>query len=421
MLAPLMMLLLSAPPTLGGCQVLPANHIFNTDISALPVHPNSAAFLATISAAPRKLHLDLGAQMDQSASDFYGIPYQVVTGSTVAWKKIRYQSQGSTQDAAADESDCANAQRQKVTPCDNTPEAYFPFGASPLVEGGIQTNQAIYGDHHVLVLDAETCALWEAYHCYPNTVGGWDVLSTAMWALGSNDLRTATWTSADAAGFPILPLLLRGEEADLGAINHALRFTIESTKIRNTYTWPATHKTNNGGSSQDKPQMGQLFRLKASYNAPDAFTPKAKAIVKALKTYGMYIADGGSDMYITGAPSPLWDDDTIADVQRIDHTNFEAVDLTPVTSHPEFVASSAAVPAAFAVSGNTEPPVGTGTPASGGGLPATSGGSTNPGGAGGEGNPVRQGCAQTHTGAVLVLVLSGVVVLRASARRRYRK
>jgi hypothetical protein len=169
-------------------------------------------------------------------------------------------------------------------------------------------------------------------------------LSSAAFDLRSNALRPAGWTSADAAGFPILPLLLRSDEASSGAINHALRFTIQSSKIRNSFVWPARHHTNNGGSLASKPAMGQLFRLKASYAIPASFTTQARAILTAMQRYGMYIADGGSDMFVQGEPSAQWLSTTISQVQTVPHTAFEAVDLSALMARAGFNADSAAVP-----------------------------------------------------------------------------
>lgn len=229
-------------------------------------------------------------------------------------------------------------------PCINTgSQPVLPMAASPKVEGGIETNPANYGDHHVLTLDTDACVLWESYHSYPHG-GGWDILSAAAFDLGSNALRPAGWTSSDAAGFPILPLLLRADEASRGEITHALRFTILSSKIRAAYVWPARHLTTNGGSAASKPAMGQLFRLRADYPIPESANTQAKAILTALKRYGMYIADGGSDMFIQGEPNAKWDSATFDAVQTVPHTAFEAVDLSSIAGRPGFNADSAAVP-----------------------------------------------------------------------------
>jgi hypothetical protein len=150
---------------------------------------------------------------------------------------------------------------------------------------------------------------------------------------------------ADAAGFPILPLLLRASEASAGEIRHALRFTIQSSSIRNQYVWPARHLTSNGTMSASLPPMGQLFRLKASYQIPSNYNTQSRAILQALKTYGMYIADGGSNMYIQGDPSAAWQDNTFSQVQSVGSSQFEAVDLSPIMNRAGFDPNSAAVPA----------------------------------------------------------------------------
>ncbi|WP_137936446.1 glycosyl hydrolase family 18 protein [Chitinivorax sp. B] len=329
----------AAPPVIGNCRILPADHIFNTPIDALPKHPSSDTFIRTIRSTPRNLHLDLGTQMDQTKDDFYGIPWQNVRGKSLVWKKLGFDAPWGGQGRT--ESDCAVKTASgylSISPCTaaNAANPIFPIPDHPIVEGGIPTSSSDEGDHHILAIDQDSCVLWEAYHAFPRTDGGWNVHSTARFDLNSNVLRPDGWTSADAAGFPILPLLLRADEASRGEINHALRFTIQSSKIRNSHVWPARHDTSNGGGSLDKPPMGQLFRLKASYVIPDNFTPQAKAILKALKKYGMYIADGGSDMYITGEPSNRWQSATISQVQSVPHTQFEAVDITPVTKRPGF-------------------------------------------------------------------------------------
>ncbi len=328
----------AAPPSISGCQIFPSDHIFNTRIDSLPVHPHSADFITRINSATRKLHLDLGMSEDMKSSEYYGIPYNVVSGGAITWQPVFYT------DGWPDESDCAKADHSFASPCVNVAQPLIPIPVSPLVEGGIETNPANYGDHHILTLDKDSCVLWETYHSYPHTGGGWDILSSARFDLKSNALRPAGWTSSDAAGFPILPLLLRADEASSGEINHALRFTIQSSKIRNSYTWPATHLTNNGDNAETRPPMGQLFRLKADYVIPATFNTQSRAILTALKRYGMYIADGGSDMYIQGEPSAKWEEATISQVQSVPHTAFEAVDLSPIQRRTGFDVNSARVP-----------------------------------------------------------------------------
>lgn len=338
-----------SPAAIAGCQMFPANHIFNTPIDGLPVDPNSAAYLTTIGS--HNIHLDLGTSVDVTASDYYGIPYNVVHGNAITWGDAFYKTTD-TADLNWDpttEADCAaGSAHTLVSPCTAAaaPQPLFPIPAVPLVEGGIDTDPSQpYGDHHMLLLDADTCRLWELYHCYPDPKSGWDIFGSASFDLGSNALRPDGWTSADAAGFPILPLLLRADEASSGTISHALRFTIDSDHIRTSYIWPARHLTGNGTSSQSLPPMGQLFRLKASYAIPTSFNAQSRAIAQAMRTYGMYIADGGSAMYVQGEPSASWAEDTFSQVQAIGSAQFEAVDITPIMGRAGFDPSSAAVPA----------------------------------------------------------------------------
>jgi hypothetical protein len=331
-------------PALGGCPLFPANHVFNTPIDTLPVDAHSAAYLQTIGSAG--IHLDLGTQTDPTAADYYGIPYNLVHGNSLSWPATRYFSADPSLDwTPQDESDCAfGAAHALVSPC-TAAAPLFPIAAQPLVEGGIVTDPSQpYGDHHLLIVDQDQCRLWELYHVYPNGSAGWDIFGSSSWDLRSNALRPAGWTSSDAAGFPILPLLLKQAEAASGAIHHALRFTILSSHIRNSYVWPARHLTGNGTSSLNLPPMGQLFRLKASYVIPATDSVQSKAILQALKTYGMYIADGGSNLYVQGEPSAAWDDTIFTQVHAVQTSDFEAVDITAITSRAGFDADSAAVP-----------------------------------------------------------------------------
>ncbi len=271
-------------------------------------------------------------------------------GKTIPWQTVLF----STTDTdnldwdPTEEADCAvGAAHTLTSPCTAAaaPKPQFPIPATPLVEGGIVTDPAQpYGDHHILLLDADTCSLWELYHAYPDPKGGWDIFGAAYFDLKSNALRPEGWTSADAAGFPILPLLLRADEASSGRIQHALRFTIDSGKIRTEYTWPARHLTGNGTGAKSLPPMGQAFRIKSSYVIPTKFNNQSRAIVQALKTYGMYLADGGSSMYIQGEPSASWEEDTFSQVQSVSSSEFEAVDLSPIAARAGFDPDSARVP-----------------------------------------------------------------------------
>jgi hypothetical protein len=328
---------------LGGCAMFPANHIFNTPIDDLPVDPNSAAYITTIGAT-RKIHLDLGTTTDQSSAEFYGIPYNLVAANALTWPTVQYTSPDPNYDwSPTDESDCADGSKAIVSPC-TIGSPHLPFPASPIVEGGLSTaaDHQPDGDHHLLVLDTDTCRLWEGYHVY-RPGGTYQIFGSATFDLKKTEMRPSTWTSADAAGFPILPLLIRGDEASAGQILHPLRFTIQTSKIRDEFIWPATHQTN-GPSETQYPPMGQLFRLKASFTVPSTANTQTRAILTALKTYGMYLADGGSDMYISGTPDASWEDATFATVQAVAASEFEAVDITAITKRSGWSATSAAVP-----------------------------------------------------------------------------
>ncbi|HSD86551.1 MAG TPA: hypothetical protein VLB44_03515 [Kofleriaceae bacterium] len=330
-------------PVIAGCPILPDDHIFNTKIDSLPVDPNSAAYITTIGGAV-KLHLDLGPQTDQTQGDFYGIPYNVVAAQAMTWPTVAYTSPDPNLNwDPTTESDCADANHSVVSPCPIS-SPHLPIPASVLVEGGISTavDHQPYGDHHILVLDTDSCQLWETYHSY-DVSNQWQIFGSAVFDLRSNNLRPATWSSADAAGFPILPLLLKADEATSGEIKHALRFTILTSKIRGSYAWPATHESSNG-TSTSQPPYGQLFRLKASYTIPSTFNTQSRAILTAMKTYGMYIADGGSDMYVTGDPSASWLGSTFTEVQSVPASQFEAVDLSSIKTRAGWSATSAAVP-----------------------------------------------------------------------------
>jgi len=154
------------------------------------------------------------------------------------------------------------------------------YSQSPLVESGIETDQSNYADHHLLIVDADTCHLWETYHTYPNTQGGWDILGASLFDMSSNELRPEGWSSSDAAGFPISAAPDTSRRGDTGVISHALRFTIPTNQIRNSYIWPARHRTPTE-RCHSRFTMGQLFSLKASYQIPSSYTTQAKAILTA--------------------------------------------------------------------------------------------------------------------------------------------
>jgi hypothetical protein len=267
--------------TLGGCPVLPRDHAFNRDISRAPVDPRSDAYVRSIGPAAR-LHPDF-------ASRTYGIPFRIVP-RTQKKVPIRFTDYG-------DESD----------------KGPYPVPLNAPVEGG--------SDRHVLVLQKGTCTLYELFGAR-RSGSGWSAASGARFDLRSGRPRPKGWTSADAAGLPILPGLARP-----GAITHALRVTVPRTQ--KAYVSPARHFASSEGDP-NLPPMGLRLRLKASFDT-SRFHGQALTILKALKRYGMIVADNGSPWYITGAPDRRWDDDNLHTLGQVPGSAFEAVQSGPLT------------------------------------------------------------------------------------------
>jgi len=279
-----------AAPSIAGCAIFSEDNVWNTPIDTLPVDSNSQSYITTIGAA-RGLHADFGSGLWDGGP--IGIPYVAVSGSQA---KV-----GITFDYA-DESD----------------PGPYPIPPDAPIEGGSQST----GDRHVLVLDKDHCILYELYSAYPQTNGTWQAGAGAVYNLNSNSLRPSTWTSADAAGLPILPGLARYDEVAAGEIRHALRFTAQQT--RNTFIWPARHEASSR-TEQQYPPMGQRFRLKADYDI-SGFSKETRVILTALKKYGMILADNGSSWYISGAPDPGWDNDLLHELGSVTGSAFVAVD-----------------------------------------------------------------------------------------------
>ncbi|MCA9855562.1 MAG: hypothetical protein KC482_18575 [Dehalococcoidia bacterium] len=276
-------------PIVGGCQVFPSDNPWNTDVSTLPLDPNSGGYMAAIAdlGGNQKLHPDFGSFSG------YGIPFVVVPQSQPG-VPITFTAYG-------DESD----------------PGPYPVPLDAPVEGGPDSD----GDRHVLVLQEETCKLYELYRAFP--VGaGWEADSGAVFDLGSNALRPDGWTSADAAGLPILPGLVRYEEAQSGSINHAIRVTFSSTQ--KAYIHPATHWASND-TNPNLPPMGLRLRLKASFET-SGYTGHARVILEAMKRYGVIVADNGSNWFFTGASDPRWDDDNLDQLKEVPGSAFEVVD-----------------------------------------------------------------------------------------------
>ena len=286
-----------AVPTLPGvtdCSVFPADNVWNARIDDRDVASNSATMISTIG-------LNAGLHMDFGSYAGYGIPYNVVTSATPT----------STVTFDYDEDS------------DHVP---YPIPASPKIEGG---GSAGAGDRHILMVDKDTCRLYELFNAR-KVNGAWRAGSGATWDMHSNALRTAGWTSADAAGLPILPGLVRYDEVADGAINHALRFTTDET--RKAYIYPARHYASDS-TSASLPPMGLRVRLEASYDT-SGFSPQARVIAEALKKYGMILADNGSPWYITGVSDPSFDDDVMHELDVITGHDLEVVDTTGLVNGP---------------------------------------------------------------------------------------
>jgi hypothetical protein len=275
-----------------------ADNVWNVAIDTLPVDVNSAAYITTIGAA-KTMHADFGTVYNGAPN---GIPFIVVPGS---------QPRVAVSFDYADESD----------------PGPYPVPPDAPIEGGPSST----GDRHVLIVDRDGGKLYELFAAYPNPDGSWRAGSGAIFDLDGNALRPAGWTSADAAGLPILPGLVRYEEVVAGEIPHALRFTAPQT--RNAFIWPARHKASSlSGSTY--PPMGQRFRLKASVDIA-SFGPNVQVVLRALKKYGMFLADNGSSWFLSGAPDPRWDDDELHQLGRLTGADFEAVDESALMADPD--------------------------------------------------------------------------------------
>ncbi len=204
----------------------------------------------------------------------------------------------------------------------------YPIPTDAPIEGGPNAT----GDRHVIVLERDNCLLYEVFYAFPQNGGtSWTGGSGAIWDLTSNTIRGELgWTSADAAGLPILPGLVTYEEVASGEINHAIRFTVPQT--RNTYVWPATHQASSLSGVQ-YPPMGQRFRLKANFDI-SGYSEEAQVILQAMKTYGIILADNGSAWYISGAPSESWDNDILHEMDNVLGSNFEAVNVSSLMVDP---------------------------------------------------------------------------------------
>lgn len=292
MLASLVLAAPAAAASLPGaprCPVFPRDNAFNQRVDSLPVAADSARIVASVG-LEGGLHPDFGSGTYEGRP--IGIPFDVVSRRT---KRSRVSFD------YADESD----------------RVRYPIPGKVHIEGGAGAD----GDRHALLVDRDACRLYELY-ALERRGNGWHAGSGATWRLRSNRVRPKGWTSADAAGLPILPGLARYDEVRRGRINHALRFTVSQT--RNAFVFPARHFASSL-SDPALPRMGERLRLKGSVDI-SRYPRQARIVLQALKTYGMLVADNGSDWYISGAPSPGWDNDALQSLGGIHGSDFEVVD-----------------------------------------------------------------------------------------------
>jgi hypothetical protein len=312
----------AAPPG-ADCPLFPADDAWHADISRLPVHARSQAWINSMGSG-RRLHPDFGPA--GAGEQPYGIPYVVVDGSH-AKVTVSFEYD--------DESDTGP----------------YPFGPDTPVEGG--------SDRHALIVDKSTCTLYELY------AAEWDASgptagSGAIWDLRSSDLRPAGWTSTDAAGLPILPGLLRRDEVAAGLVDHAIRVTASRTD--RSFLWPARHQA---GYARDPnlPPMGARFRLKADFDL-SPYRADTKVVLRAMQRHGLIVADNGSDWYFTGTSEPGWDTDLLDELKRIPAAAFEALDASSLMADPDSgrVAAAPATTVTTAPTTTTEPPTTTTRP-----------------------------------------------------------
>ena len=303
----------SAATTVPGapnCPLFPSDNIWNTDISKLPVDSHSAAWLASMDSATAYLHPDFGPNPGRFP---YGIPFNIVT-SAHPLVPIKFQYAGQS---------------------DKGP---YPFGPTTLIEGGKNAG----GDRHAIMVNRDTCTLYELWHAHYHKAGS-AAGSGAIWNLTSNQLRPAGWTSADAAGLPILPGLLNYSQIEAAVkstkpIAHAIRFTAQRT--RSAYLWPARHDAGSG-TSPSLPPMGARFRLKASFNVAGfcgstvPYCADAKVVLVEMQQYGLILADNGSNWFFQGSVYPQWPNGLISLLKQIPASGFQAVNESCLMVSPD--------------------------------------------------------------------------------------
>jgi len=274
-------------PDAPNCPLFPETNVWNKPVGKLPLRANSRKIVRAIGAR-LPLHADFGSGLWDGGP--IGIPITVVDSS---------QGTSAVDFQYDDESD----------------PGPYPIPNGVAIEGGDDSD----GDRHAIIVDSNSCTLYELFALYPSP---WSAGSGAIWSLTSNALRPRGWTSADAAGLPILPGLVRYEEVAAGHIDHAIRFTV--SRSRRDYVYPARHFASSL-TSKSLPPMGLRLRLRAGYPV-SGFPYQARVVLKALKRYGMVVADNGTSWYLTGAPDPAWDNDQLHTLGKVKGSDFRVVD-----------------------------------------------------------------------------------------------
>jgi hypothetical protein len=283
----------------AGCPTFPSDNYWHADVSTLPVHPRSRDWLRHMSPSSR-LHPDFGPSYGEQPVP-YGIPVTVV-GAGHPKVKVRF--------GYASESD----------------RVRYPLGTDTRIEGGWKAG----GDRHAIVVDRSTCRLYETWNTKRRN-GVWHAGSGAVWDLTSNRLRRNGWTSADAAGLPILPGLLTWSEVAHGTVDHAIRFTTDVTDRR--YVWPARHQAGSV-SNRNYPPMGARFRLKAGFDL-SGYRADTRVVLRAMQTYGLVLADNGSPWYFQGDASSKWPSGLLDELKSVPARAFVAVDTRPLMVDPD--------------------------------------------------------------------------------------
>ena len=338
---------------IAGCQLFPGSSIFYQridDTARFPRHPDSYRWLASIGTRTR-LFTDWGHDTAR------GIPYNVVDGTskTTNWPLLSFDILDERAGPVAGvgvphESDCARVEpasdAAKPTvrierPCSAMPpdQQRFPFPHPAVAKAENARCKAVgrCGDRHILVVEHGACRLWESYFSY-RVDGHWKAYSTAAWDLASDAIRPPRWTSSDAAGLPIVPLLARPDEASGTAMSHALRVTFRGDVMDRRAVWPASHVA--GKHLPGGIPFGAMLRLRADVKIPPHWTRQARNLATAMQRHGLIVADIGDDLWVTGEPGPQWNAATQSQLRSLRLDQFEFVDIGSITGDARFDAGS---------------------------------------------------------------------------------